>query len=307
MLSEKPWKTEAVLRLFASVLLCVLIGTLAASMLRIPESSRPADTRFFLVLAAGAGVLFVLALFVLRRPWRFEHFTRSFVSLLVSVYLGLALMWWAVRVLGEGGEPEDSTGRVLIAVLSFQGMSLVLVWRFVREHACGWREAFGLDREVVHALLAGVLVGASLLPICQGLQMLAGFGLDWLKVPIEEQQTVQVLRLADSWSSRVMMAATAVGLAPVAEEILFRGILYPAIRRAGWPRLALWGTSLVFAAIHFNLVTFLPLLVLALVLTWLYDKTNNLLAPVAAHSLFNAMNLVLLLILKSRLGNPDLP
>ena len=49
-------------------------------------------------------------------------------------------------------------------------------------------------------------------------------------------------------------------LAPVAEELLFRGILYPAIKQAGFPRLALWGTSLLFAAMHMNLVTFVPLL-----------------------------------------------
>ena len=38
----------------------------------------------------------------------------------------------------------------------------------------------------------------------------------------------------------------------------------------------------------------MPLFVLALALTWLYEKTDNLLAPIAAHSLFNAANLVVL-------------
>ncbi len=33
---------------------------------------------------------------------------------------------------------------------------------------------------------------------------------------------------------------------------------------------------------------------LALVLTWLYEKTDNLLAPIAAHSLFNALNFIAL-------------
>jgi len=37
-----------------------------------------------------------------------------------------------------------------------------------------------------------------------------------------------------------------------------------------------------------------PLFVLALVLTWLYEKTDCLLAPIAAHSLFNTVNLVIL-------------
>ena len=47
-----------------------------------------------------------------------------------------------------------------------------------------------------------------------------------------------------------------------------------------------------------NLVTFVPLLVLALVLTALYERTNNLLAPITAHVLFNALNFVMLLLMQ---------
>ena len=72
-----------------------------------------------------------------------------------------------------------------------------------------------------------------------------------------------------------------------------------AIKQAGHPRIALWGASLAFAAIHVNLATFLPLLLLALILTWLYETTGNLLAPIAAHSLFNTMNFVLLYVAES--------
>ena len=35
-----------------------------------------------------------------------------------------------------------------------------------------------------------------------------------------------------------------------------------------------------------------PLLLLALLLTWLYEKSGNLLAPISAHVAFNALNFV---------------
>jgi membrane protease YdiL (CAAX protease family) len=35
---------------------------------------------------------------------------------------------------------------------------------------------------------------------------------------------------------------------------------------------------------------------LALCLTWLYEKTGGLLAPILAHGLFNLANLILLLV-----------
>ena len=86
----------------------------------------------------------------------------------------------------------------------------------------------------------------------------------------------------------------AIVIAPVAEEFIFRGILYPFVKLLGSPKLAFFGVSAIFAEIHFDAGTLVPLFVLALVLTWLYEKTHNLLASITAHSLFNTVNLVAL-------------
>jgi hypothetical protein len=72
-------------------------------------------------------------------------------------------------------------------------------------------------------------------------------------------------------------------------------MLFPFIKQLGWPKLAWFGTSFLFALIHLNVPTFVPLFVFALALTWLYERTDNLLAPITAHALFNATNLVMLL------------
>jgi len=60
--------------------------------------------------------------------------------------------------------------------------------------------------------------------------------------------------------------------------------------------LALWGTALFFAVSHANLMAFLPLTFFGLVLALLYEATDNLLAPITTHALFNAVNLVMLLV-----------
>jgi membrane protease YdiL (CAAX protease family) len=102
------------------------------------------------------------------------------------------------------------------------------------------------------------------------------------------------MEMAVTWRNRLALGLVTILLVPVAEEIFFRGILYPWLKQIGFPRLALWGTAVMFAALHMNLVTFVPLMILALVLTSLYERTENLLAPIAAHGLFNAMNFALL-------------
>jgi uncharacterized protein len=96
------------------------------------------------------------------------------------------------------------------------------------------------------------------------------------------------------WGEYSYLCFFTVVLAPVAEEFIFRGILYPFVKQLNFPKLALFGTSFLFALIHADKAIFIPLFVLALALTWLYEKTGNLLAPIVAHSLFNAANLVIL-------------
>jgi len=81
-----------------------------------------------------------------------------------------------------------------------------------------------------------------------------------------------------------------VGVAPVAEEILFRGILYPFFKRDAGALRACLLVSMLFGAVHFTLMAFVPLTFLAIALTWLYERTNNLIAPILVHSLFNLTN-----------------
>jgi membrane protease YdiL (CAAX protease family) len=50
-----------------------------------------------------------------------------------------------------------------------------------------------------------------------------------------------------------------------------------------------------------NLATFIPLAALALMLTLLYERMDNLLAPITAHALFNAANFAMLYSLQDKL------
>jgi len=193
----------------------------------------------------------------------------------------------------------DGFGMVLLGTLGFQG------WP-----GCSWCSFFGNIKSA--GARPWVFVGRNcrarcsdntglliLLPVALGLQQVSAVVLTKLGWQPEEQLAVTLLAGTKSWWMRVYLGAFAVVLAPVAEEFIFRGMLYPFVKQLGWPRLAWFGVSFAFALVHDDAATFVPLFVLALALTWLYEKTDNLLAPITAHSLFNAVNLVLLH-LKSR-------
>ena len=109
-----------------------------------------------------------------------------------------------------------------------------------------------------------------------------------------EQQAVEILRHSEGLAQQVTLAVAVIFIAPIGEELLFRGILYPALKRDYGKHLALWSTAILFGAIHVNLASFVPLTLLAVVLVWLYEYTGNLIAPIAVHCVFNAANFVLL-------------
>jgi membrane protease YdiL (CAAX protease family) len=168
---------------------------------------------------------------------------------------------------------------------------------FLKFHSVNWREAFGLNNpKLPRSLLLGAGVMVAAFPVVLVLQQFSIITLERLGWQPEDQRAVDLLVSTKSFWMRGYLVFFAVALAPVAEEFIFRGVLFPFVKQQGWPRLAWLGVSLLFALIHVNLPTLVPLFVLALVLTWLYDKTDCLLVPIAAHSLFNTANLVILFI-----------
>ncbi len=187
----------------------------------------------------------------------------------------------------------------------FQVMTLVLVGRFLRKNQMTWIEAFGLTtRRLGHHLMLAVGAIVAIFPVCLGLIWVSQRLMEWRSVAPEMQTMVKVLQTARGWDQYGLLGVTAILLAPVWEEIVFRGILFTSIRQAGFPRLAWIGTCLLFSGSHMNLVTFLPLFAFGLLMIWLYKRTENLLAPVVAHALFNATNFAWMILGGSTAGDP---
>jgi membrane protease YdiL (CAAX protease family) len=299
MLPPKPWKPDAILRLLLSVFVCVFVGSLLPNLWQT-SSAVGTGAKLVLPLAVVSLAAWIATLVLLNKPWPLETLERHLIVVLICFSIGL----FGGALVGKfSGERAGtlSTGRMIVATLSFQGAALIFMARLLHEHQLTWAEGFGFRNDKGRAVLMGIVVSLLFLPIGWGLQEAS-----WqlmthvpvIKLHPEEQQAVHALRTSASLGGRLALAAAAILLAPVAEETLFRGVLYPAVKQAGFPHLALWGTSLLFAAVHTNLVTFVPLLVLALVLTALYERTNNLLAPITAHAMFNALNFGRLILLE---------
>jgi uncharacterized protein len=93
----------------------------------------------------------------------------------------------------------------------------------------------------------------------------------------------------------LLVLITVVG-APIVEELFFRGLLLRAIEKRFGRRWALWGSSIVFAAVHLQLLQFPALVVIGLVLGWLTLRYERLGPAIWAHLAFNAVATVALLV-----------
>jgi membrane protease YdiL (CAAX protease family) len=231
-----------------------------------------------------------------KNPWQPEAVMMLIGGIALSFFSGSL----AVELLHQssvlGFKTLNDAGSVLLATLCFHGMAIVLGIPFLKLHnihladAIGWREP-----KVKQNLLLAVGLLVIILPVMLALKYGSGILLHKVGWPLEDQRAVEIFAGTKSPWLRAYLAFFAVVVAPVAEEFVFRGLMFSGLKKLGWPRGAWLVTSLMFALIHNSAAIVLPLFVFALALTWLYQKTEGLLAPIVAHSLFNAVNLVLLL------------
>lgn len=187
--------------------------------------------------------------------------------------------------------------QAIISMICFQGVSLIWIHFFLKRNGVTWGEGFGFAQHnyarcigLTLIALAVVLLGLIILGNFStwALEALHGWlGWNWLKP--QPQEIVQLLGDQWPWPMTIAQGVAALVLAPLAEELLFRGVLYTAIKQRGHPHLALWASSLLFAIIHVYPAGFLSLIFLAMVLAILYDRTKNLFAPILLHSLFNSV------------------
>ncbi len=231
------------------------------------------------------------------KPWSVEAVMRLFAGVIATFLAGSILVGVLQAARGHAGDDKLDFWQMVTAVVFFQGAALVWIKFFLRGAQISWSAAFGLaPRLRTWAILIGLAAGIIALPVMWGLQSLSQSVMELCHLQPAEQAAVEALQSPDlSVVQQIILGGFTVLVAPVAEEALFRGIAYPFFKQMGWPGFAFWGTSFFFGALHFNLATLVPLAVFGLLLIYLYEFTGSLLAPIAAHCLFNGVNFLYLM------------
>jgi len=85
---------------------------------------------------------------------------------------------------------------------------------------------------------------------------------------------------------------TTVFMAPILEELLFRGLIYKRLRNICKPFVAAIISSLAFGISHGNLVQFSYAFLAGMLLAYVYEKYKNIWAPIIFHFCANALSMI---------------
>ncbi|MBK9004772.1 MAG: CPBP family intramembrane metalloprotease [Sphingomonadales bacterium] len=112
-------------------------------------------------------------------------------------------------------------------------------------------------------------------------------------IKVQEALRKMFAALPDTPLNAVMLFVAIAGIAPLLEEILFRGLVQNALakRLPAWG--AILGASAIFGAVHMDYHAFPALMAMGAVFGILYHKTGSLRVNILAHALNNAAALLL--------------
>jgi membrane protease YdiL (CAAX protease family) len=194
----------------------------------------------------------------------------------------------AALLLGEG---ELSLLGTVVILLSTQASLLLVTWYFVaRPRAMAGLAIPGPDTPA--AIRSGIVWGVAGWFVATIISAIVIVVLDGIGIDPAPQVAEQALGQIDPWLAVLALVI----VAPIAEEVFFRGVVFNAWMREGGRRAAYIGSAVLFGVIHLNLVAFLPIVVLGLILAWVYERSRNIVAPIVTHAVFNGINVAVFLL-----------
>lgn len=111
-----------------------------------------------------------------------------------------------------------------------------------------------------------------------------------------EQSAVQAIKNT-SWSSvMIPMAVSVMIVAPIVEEIFFRGFIFSVLnKRIGLLAAAIM-SGILFGAIHFSLAQTVILSFFGIVQCYLYHRTGSIVFPILLHFIFNTLAFIAIIV-----------
>lgn len=227
------------------------------------------------------------------RPWSGRD-AACLVALLGLAQVVMLFAGDAIRSAVEYAGFDGDRGLMLAQTLGLQMVGIAAVAWMIQRNRVSWGSAFGLEPG---RLWKGIALGLfALLALAPPMLFYTGlyrFFLHLIGVPLEHQGILNVMTEENVWWMRLFFVALAAVIAPLFEEVFFRGILLPVLAQRFRADLAVVMVSTVFALVHWNTAAFVPLFILSVGFCMAYLQSESLWTPIVMHAVFNLTTLTL--------------
>jgi len=199
----------------------------------------------------------------------------------VALLVILSLVMVAAVLLGIGKQAAQGAGIVFLEFVYLLPVVLIFAYRRISWKYLG----FGRFSLQTLALGCGTLVIAYVFILLHN-SILSALNID--------TQGDQISEIFSKLDSPVWLFLATVIIAPLVEEIFFRGFLFQGFRQKyGWVA-AIFLSSFFFAAAHLDPVAFIPTFILGCVLAYVFHRSNSLWPGIIFHFIINGSALTVL-------------
>ena len=102
--------------------------------------------------------------------------------------------------------------------------------------------------------------------------------------PLSDSERALFERLSDDDLAMTLLGCV---IAPVVEEMLFRGVILRGFLQRYTRSQAIWGSAVLFGLAHLNIYQFVAALLLGALSGWLYERARSLVPCIALHAAYN--------------------
>jgi len=213
---------------------------------------------------------------------------RGFTLLIVALTLMTTLMFSVPTLFSDPRPATTPSGMLLGSLIYLATAALIVFFAVKHTHKSVARLFSNPESTLKIALSRGVVYGIAAIPPVIAISLVMSTVIKNMGYLGESQPVVGLLTNSDTTAmTRIVIIFCAVVVAPIVEEVIFRGILFATVLKNNSFIFSALLVGCLFSLIHFHAPSFLSILALNMFFCAGYSSTGSLVTPIVMHMIFN--------------------
>ncbi len=231
-------------------------------------------------------------------PIGWTNFLIFVCALIVGIFFMQILVGALFADVIKAADEELTMSMAILSVCILHIPMLAVFFGLRRAYPLHYSGSLNCKRlSFAQALPRAIVLFVRFVPIIWIASLIWGGLLYLLEVEAPAQPLVTLFSETSNLTGLILLTLFAVVLAPISEELIFRGCLFRFLKSKTNISFAFLISGALFALMHANLATFVPLMVIGILLAYVYEEEGNILVPICFHACFNAFSLLMTFLL----------